>query len=81
MPRQKRRERRDGAVHQPGQARLNDAQEEQSPLRLVLLFRTSAGRFSWTRRSAVCSCCSSASARSPSSLRMEASEVRETAWR
>ena len=50
------------------------AQHEQAPRRLVLLARAPSRAGSPAiSRSAVCSCCASASARSPSSLRIEAS--------
>ena len=78
MPRRERRgeergERRDRAVHQPGEPRLDHAQDEHPPLRLVLLLPDVRRQVFPQSRSAVCSCCCSASARSPSSLRTEAS--------
>ena len=77
-----RRQRRDRAVHQPGQSRLDQPQHEGCAGMRVLARggRCPAGSRSrnWSAR---CSCSTSASARSPSSLRIETSSLRAAARR
>ena len=75
-----RRERRHRTVHQADKAGLDDLQDK--PPALVLRFvvrRASPVSTSCSRPVASWSCLSSASARSPESLRIDASVVRVTA--
>ena len=76
-----RRQRRDRAVHQPGEPRLHTRSTKCAAAPRPPARARSAGRFSSTAARRCARACSSASARSPSSLRIEASEVRAAACR
>ena len=77
-----RRQRRNRAVHQPDEAGLDDLQDE-APARVLVLVLDGASsvRNSSSILDASRSCLSSATARSPSSLRMPASVARVAARR